>query len=276
VLIEQQSLHDAMETVSESRLTQTLYAEYPRLRPFVAKLEGEAHELSLQTLAHAWRLNASRAASIAEELIEVGFFERRRSKRHPNYWIPIVYRPALRLRDEGSTTFLELGGATVEKTAALVLDRIGGSQRPRYRGAHSERGHEGVELEFTDRTYPHRVILWLFAAESGSPNSIADADDVLVAALLSANGTELDIEDYRSRLTAGTGFRLTRHFRSERYGYRLVVKYEDVRGRASEYVAASFATRILVAMRHGASSRGRRRPARSSAASANTDNLSCQ
>jgi hypothetical protein len=95
------------------------------------------------------------------------------------------------------------------------------------------------------------VILWLFAAESGSPNSIADADDVLVAALLSANGTELDIEDYRSRLTAGTGFRLTRHFRSERYGYRLVVKYEDVRGRASEYVAASFATRILVAMRHG-------------------------
>ena len=251
VLIEQESLENALETVSEARLTQTLYAEYPRLRPFVAKLEGEVHELSLQALSQVWRLPSSRAATVAEELIEIGFFERRRSKRHPNYWMPIVYRPALRIRDDASTTFLEFGGATVEKAAALVLDRIGGSQRPRYLGARSEPGSEGVEIEFTDRGYPHRMILWLFAAESGSPNSIADAEDVLVAALLSSRGAELDIEDYRGRLAAGRGFRLTRHFRSERYGYRMVVRYEDIRGRASDYVAAGFAKRILAALRQG-------------------------
>jgi hypothetical protein len=81
---------------------------------------------------------------------------------------------------------------------------------------------------------------------------VADAHDVLVAALRCADGTELDIEEYGSRLTGGRSFRLTRHFRSDRYGYRVVVKYDDVRDRAPEYVAAGFATRILGALRQGA------------------------
>jgi hypothetical protein len=251
VLIEPESLRQALETVSDSRLTQTMYAEYPRLRPFVAKLEGEAHELSLQKLSDLWRLDASRASSVAEELIEVGFFERRRSKRHPNYWVPIVYRPALRLREEEGTAFLDFGATVVERTAQLVLDRIGGAQQARYVGARSEPGSEGVVLKFIEYHYRQPLSLWLFAAESGSPNSLVDAGDVLVAALLTASGRELDREDYRSRLVGGRGFRLMRHFRSGRYGYRLVVKYEDVQGRSPEYVAASFSKRILAALQQG-------------------------
>jgi hypothetical protein len=61
------------------------------------KLEREKTEQGRESLASLWQVTPSRAAEIAEKLVEVGFFERRGEKDSPNYWIPFLYREALDL-----------------------------------------------------------------------------------------------------------------------------------------------------------------------------------
>jgi hypothetical protein len=37
------------------------------------------------------------ARALAEQLVEVGFFERRGTKQDPAYWVPFLYRDALQM-----------------------------------------------------------------------------------------------------------------------------------------------------------------------------------
>jgi hypothetical protein len=87
----------ALPEVSKVRLEQTIYAEYPRLRDRISQLEREKSEQRPETLAVIWNTSVEDARGIADQLVEIGFFELRGSKAEPQYWVPFLYRDALSL-----------------------------------------------------------------------------------------------------------------------------------------------------------------------------------
>jgi hypothetical protein len=97
VLFDRQALKDALPAVSEARLTKTLYAEYPTLRPRLERLEGEKTHQDPVSLAGIWNCSVEEARETADRLHEIGFFERRRDRQRFTYWVPFMYRPALKL-----------------------------------------------------------------------------------------------------------------------------------------------------------------------------------
>jgi hypothetical protein len=98
LLFEGIALREALPAISETRLKQTLYAEYPNLQPYLEKLEGAKTEQSPQTLAEIWSTGPSDALAVANLLKDVGFFERKvEDNRGVSYWVPFLYRPALHM-----------------------------------------------------------------------------------------------------------------------------------------------------------------------------------
>lgn len=94
-LFERPSLRDALTEVSRVRLEQTLYAEYPELRDAFEKMEGEKTQHSVESLARLWGKSKEEALALAMDLVEIGFFERR--KEQAAFWVPFLYRDALKL-----------------------------------------------------------------------------------------------------------------------------------------------------------------------------------
>jgi hypothetical protein len=87
----------ALPTVSNARLNQYLYAEYASQRPYVAKLEGQKAEQTADSLANLWKISRDAAITKAEELVELGFFEKREKSDQTTFWVPFLYRDALHL-----------------------------------------------------------------------------------------------------------------------------------------------------------------------------------
>lgn len=87
----------AVPAVSNTRLQTYVYAEYPSLRGYVEKLEGRKTEQSVESLASVWEVDADQALKIANELVEIGFFEQRGTKAAPAFWVPFLYRDALNM-----------------------------------------------------------------------------------------------------------------------------------------------------------------------------------
>ena len=95
MLFTRQAFREALPEVSRVRLEQTLYAEYPTLRGFVESLREQKSEQTLESLQALWGLSPAKVLSTAEELVNIGLFERRGSREEPRYWVPFLYRPAL-------------------------------------------------------------------------------------------------------------------------------------------------------------------------------------
>ena len=88
----------ALPAVSTARLIQTIYAEYPEKKPFLAKLEGEKTEQTLSSLAEIWGgQSQADAQALAEDLVRIGFFQRKGSREEPTFWVPFLYRDALKM-----------------------------------------------------------------------------------------------------------------------------------------------------------------------------------
>ena len=87
----------ALPAVSQVRLEQTIFAEYPNSREHILMLEGEKATQTLDTLSKIWNVDEGGALKIASTLVEIGFFELRGDKRRPEYWVPFLYRPHLKL-----------------------------------------------------------------------------------------------------------------------------------------------------------------------------------
>ena len=85
----------ALEVVSEARLVQTIYAEFPDLKPSLVELEGEKTEQTAASLATLWKISEDEAKRRIQSLIEIGFFQERGSRDHSTYWVPFLYRDAL-------------------------------------------------------------------------------------------------------------------------------------------------------------------------------------
>ena len=83
--------------MSKIRLEQTLFAEYPEVRDKLLALQREKTSQSLDSLARVWRMPPAEAAALAEQLVEIGFFQKRGPKEDPEYWVPFLYRPALQM-----------------------------------------------------------------------------------------------------------------------------------------------------------------------------------
>lgn len=96
-LLTREAIRGALPKVSQVRLEQTLYAEYPQLKPFVSSLDREKSQQNLGSLAEIWQLNKDEARTIATRLCDIGFFEPRGEKTQPFYWVPFLYRPALNM-----------------------------------------------------------------------------------------------------------------------------------------------------------------------------------
>lgn len=96
-LFDRAAFKAALPEVSRVRLEQTLLAEYPSLRPYAEKLERRKSQQSIPTLMDIWECDQAEAIGVADQLVEVGFFERRQAGGETVYWVPFLYRDALSL-----------------------------------------------------------------------------------------------------------------------------------------------------------------------------------
>lgn len=96
-LFDPSAIRDALPEVSRERLEQTLYAEYPHLRRWLTRLKRERTEQLYDSLATIWDVERDTAMQVADELVQVGFFEERGAQRDPTFWVPFLYRDALEM-----------------------------------------------------------------------------------------------------------------------------------------------------------------------------------
>jgi hypothetical protein len=96
-LFDRAAIKAGLPLVSKARFDQTLCAEYPRLREPLLKLEGQKTQQSAETLSVIWGISVQDALKGADELVEVGFFEKRGTTDQPQYWVPFLYRDALKM-----------------------------------------------------------------------------------------------------------------------------------------------------------------------------------
>ena len=96
-IFSRQAFREALPEVSRVRLEQTLYAEFPVLKPYLEMLRGAKTEHSAESLAELWSVPIEEATKVAGDLVEVGFFERRGARDEPDYWVPFLYRAALEM-----------------------------------------------------------------------------------------------------------------------------------------------------------------------------------
>lgn len=96
-LFERGALKEALKPVSRVRFEQTLCAEHPTLEPWLNLLDGQKTEQTVESLMKVWDVDRTEASSVAEKLVEIGFFEKRKAKEVPTYWVPFIYRDALEM-----------------------------------------------------------------------------------------------------------------------------------------------------------------------------------
>ncbi|MGH7984064.1 MAG: P-loop ATPase, Sll1717 family [Candidatus Udaeobacter sp.] len=88
---------EAMREVSRVRVEQTIYAEYPEVKPWIEAIEGEKTEQSIESLAELWNVNKQEAATRAQRLVDIGFFEALGKRDSPRFKVPFLYRNYLAL-----------------------------------------------------------------------------------------------------------------------------------------------------------------------------------
>lgn len=96
-LFERVVFKQGLKEVSKVRYEQTFLAEYSNFRTYTQRLEGEKAEQSVRSLARLWSVDEAKATEIAYRLVEAGFFSARGSKDNPTFWVPFLYRDALKL-----------------------------------------------------------------------------------------------------------------------------------------------------------------------------------
>ncbi len=97
-LFDRTAIKAALPEVSQVRLEKTLYAEYPEERGFIEAMEGAKTNHSISSLSSLWAVPQDEALGSASRLVEIGFFEKRGTYPGPvSYWVPFLYRPALKM-----------------------------------------------------------------------------------------------------------------------------------------------------------------------------------
>ena len=89
------AVRDALREVSKTKIEQTLFTEYPHLKPRIESLRGQKTRQTAATLAAHWDVSDKEAIEIADKLVDVGFFERQGTREDPQFWVPFLFRPGL-------------------------------------------------------------------------------------------------------------------------------------------------------------------------------------
>jgi hypothetical protein len=103
LIISRQAFKEAIYEVSKQRTEQTIYAEFPALKPHIELLRGDKAEQNIETLMNKWSFDKQNSLNIAKKLVSIGFFEQRGEVSNPRYKIPFMYRPYLEIT-QGSAT----------------------------------------------------------------------------------------------------------------------------------------------------------------------------
>jgi len=90
-------LKESLAEVSKVRLEQTLYAEYPTLKPYLESLQSAKTIQTDATLAQRWGITIEESRSIVKRLVDIGFLEATDPKNQQELKIPFLYRPGLSL-----------------------------------------------------------------------------------------------------------------------------------------------------------------------------------
>lgn len=96
-LFDRAAIKEGLQEVSKVRYEQTLLAEYPEYQSYLEKLVSQKSEQTLGSLSSIWGIEESEVASIAGGLSDAGFFEIRGKGENTSYWVPFLYRDALKL-----------------------------------------------------------------------------------------------------------------------------------------------------------------------------------
>ena len=96
-LFEQVAFKEALPAVSKVRLEQTLYAEFPALKPYIEAMREQKATQPLANLANIWKTSVKEAGQLAGQLEQIGFFEKLGGPQNTSWRVPFLYRPALSL-----------------------------------------------------------------------------------------------------------------------------------------------------------------------------------
>jgi energy-coupling factor transporter ATP-binding protein EcfA2 len=94
-LISAQSVRDAVKEISDAHLRYTLFNEYPEVRSWIEALQDREPLLRLSALASIWGMSEADASERAEFLHEIGLLSTVGARPSDEYWIPLLFRPAL-------------------------------------------------------------------------------------------------------------------------------------------------------------------------------------
>jgi len=94
-LFDRSAFKDAMRDVSRVRVEQTIYAEYPEVKPWIQDIEGEKTEQSIDSLADLWEVQKQETTLRAQRLVDIGFFEMLGKRESPRFKVPFLYRTYL-------------------------------------------------------------------------------------------------------------------------------------------------------------------------------------
>lgn len=96
-LFDVQAFRDAWPIVSETRLTQTIYAEYSDVKDWLELLRGAKATQNEQSLSEIWNTSEEETFERINRLLEIGFFKRKKEYGRYTYWVPFLYRPGLEM-----------------------------------------------------------------------------------------------------------------------------------------------------------------------------------
>ena len=248
-LFDRAAFKEALREVSHVRLTQTLYAEYPDLKPLVERLEGEKTQQTPQTLAGLWGISQDEARRQATLLVDVGFFEARGVKEVPVYWVPFLYRDGLNMVQGEAVGFLRFGRQVLERVSQQTAAQLDTDQEPLITASNAGVGYEEVFLRFRDTRRAQSVVLWFVAAEPRTPMALyGRADPLIMVGLKQTLTEELDQAAWRLRLGDG-GFRWYKHVDRSVAGYRLMVEVPSFNTSSPDQVSLELSEKLVRALR---------------------------
>ena len=236
------SFKQALREVSDVRLNQTLFAEYPDLQPYIERLEGEKTQQTVRTLASLWGVrDQAEVRRLCNRLVDVGFFEERGDRAEPVYWVPFLYRDALNMVQGEARSFASYGADVVEVLSTAVREMLAtaGIQES---GRRSVDGGEWW-ISFVDDRSGARLTLWCFAADAKAALNFRGRPPVIAVGLMLDPNTELDERAYRLRLK-DSGFVWYTQINGVQ-GFRLVVDVPDYSSMAPESIASTVAGKLL-------------------------------
>lgn len=98
-IIGRSALKEALKEVSRVRLNQTIYSEFPALKPYIEKLEEHKTEQDITTLSRIFGTSRKATIEIVQKLIAIGLFEERKDREtnENTFWTPFLYRDCLKM-----------------------------------------------------------------------------------------------------------------------------------------------------------------------------------